>query len=63
LLDGIKEVKQSDNKFKEITATEYEYNEHGDIILQRDWYINGTYTEKKVFVPASKVKEHEKEKR
>jgi hypothetical protein len=41
---------------KEIATTEYEYNEFGDIIIIRYWYLDGTYTEKKVFIPPKKDK-------
>lgn len=43
---------------KEIAATEYEYSEFGDIIIVRDWYLDGEYTEKKVFIPANEVEEY-----
>ncbi len=42
---------------KEIAATEHKLNEFGDIIPIRYWYLDGTYSEKKVFVPAYKVKD------
>ena len=35
---------------KDIIATDEEVDEHGNIILIRYWYKDGTYTEKKVYV-------------
>jgi len=40
---------------KEVIATEEVLNEFGDIIAVRYWYRDGTYTEKKVFIPPKKT--------
>lgn len=41
---------------KEVIATEEVLNEAGYIIAVRYWYRDGTYTEKKTFIPPREEK-------
>ena len=45
---------------KEIVATEEEIDDLGNIILIRYWYLDGTYSEKKVFIPPNTNEKEEK---